>query len=685
MPLASQVGAPGEEMLKVALPGAPPVPTIQAVAAPAYGPGARPPTALKERLCAAVDRALRTDAKGRFNAFSVDRKLAYVPVAKGGVVKFKLALDPRPTEWHVLGVASADCTITKLQVEPEKDDHIVLISNRPSSFGVSKHSEFLNKGMVPRFGTIPKPGWEEKDCVMNAVKVACNIETKIPKGALLDERFVYEAVFEEFHPCYRRSLTVKLAAVHGLRKVDGKVREDLVEDHTNKDEIHGNFVITAVAVTDDPKRPLTLERCVVDAPGYPPYSINVKGIAICQAGQHTNSYEMRGKQLASDKADVESPLLPYQELIPIGEMVATQNLSAGKQWKRMRGEELEAPLKSGATALVSAKYLLQLAGYIEEGKEWVKKKPGGIKSRRQDLPPEAFVKLDELRSAPNVGGAYIRVICISYPWLTPAQPDPRGTQIQLLGKVLSKLIAKSYDASQIQGVLLDFCSMHQPPRTAVEDKLFREGLGALAAFYSHPHTHVWKLTTVPKGYPNGYNLPAGANKALYIDRGWCYFESCLSQLTKSGELSLDMGALQQFIEAHGDVESYEQIKELCTQGGGRKPPKEPDAFAVELKSKCFTAGLEDTPLVVGLYKNGFTEKFQRTRELIFTGLKWGDAEMKDLMNTGAHSHSNRRIYHSQLRIAIARYVATPHHTLLTLPPRASQPRRAISNGSKSST
>ena len=34
----------------------------------------------------------------------------------------------------------------------------------------------------------------------------------------------------------------------------------------------------------------------------------------------------------------------------------------------------------------------------------------------------------------------------------------------------------------------------------------------------------------------------------------------------------------------------------------------------------------------GLDKAGFTEKFQRARALSFTGLKWGDAEMKDLMN-----------------------------------------------------
>ena len=81
----------------------------------------------------------------------------------------------------------------------------------------------------------------------------------------------------------------------------------------------------------------------------------------------------------------------------------------------------------------------------------------------------------------------------------------------------------------------------------------------------------------------------------------------------------------------GTKRSFFDISAECTQGGGRQPPKSPARFAKELKSKCFTAGLEDMPLVAGLYRDGFVEKFASTTELAFSRLGWGDDEMRGLM------------------------------------------------------
>ena len=69
------------------------------------------------------------------------------------------------------------------------------------------------------------------------------------------------------------------------------------------------------------------------------------------------------------------------------------------------------------------------------------------------------------------------------------------------------------------GVFWDYGSLFQHKRTAKQTKLFKQGLGWLGSFYSHPHTTVFRLTTFPEGYPDGYDLPSDANVAAYPDRG----------------------------------------------------------------------------------------------------------------------------------------------------------------------
>jgi len=73
------------------------------------------------------------------------------------------------------------------------------------------------------------------------------------------------------------------------------------------------------------------------------------------------------------------------------------------------------------------------------------------------------------------------------------------------------------------GVFWDYGSLMQhgslSKRTEAEDELFKQGLGWLGSFYSHPHTYVFRLTSFPEGYPDGYDLPSDANVAAYPERG----------------------------------------------------------------------------------------------------------------------------------------------------------------------
>ena len=89
---------------------------------------------------------------------------------------------------------------------------------------------------------------------------------------------------------------------------------------------------------------------------------------------------------------------------------------AKSPWKELGGEELEWLLKhdpelGGApVALLDARFLIRLA------------KAGGRLLRRQQIPEDAFISLEELRRMPNGLYGSLRVICLSYPWLTPRSP-----------------------------------------------------------------------------------------------------------------------------------------------------------------------------------------------------------------------------------------------------------------------
>ena len=82
------------------------------------------------------------------------------------------------------------------------------------------------------------------------------------------------------------------------------------------------------------------------------------------------------------------------------------------RWRRIRGHELEPALKSGAIALLDGRWLVACA---ERGERI---------RRRQDLPPEAFIPLEELKAAcGHLSG--LPIICLSYAWLHPDHPVSR--------------------------------------------------------------------------------------------------------------------------------------------------------------------------------------------------------------------------------------------------------------------
>ena len=63
---------------------------------------------------------------------------------------------------------------------------------------------------------------------------------------------------------------------------------------------------------------------------------------------------------------------------------------------------------------------------------------GGTMVRRQDLPKEAFIDLDTLKSCQGRGT--LPIISISHPWQQPDHPDPKEVNLQLLAKVMKLML-----------------------------------------------------------------------------------------------------------------------------------------------------------------------------------------------------------------------------------------------------
>eukprot|EP00966_Prymnesium_polylepis_P228074 5277477-Prymnesium_polylepis.1 len=136
--------------------------------------------------------------------------------------------------------------------------------------------------------------------------------------------------------------------------------------------------------------------------------------------------------------DIEEPSCLGSQ--PAKKVIRSKAEWAEHRWNQLGGVQLEAGLNSGAVALLRLTWLVKHA------------KQGGVLSRRQELPAEAFVSLDELKSAtlqqdegaparsarprsrvpeplhffdsPTLLGpsrSGLRIIVLSYGWTTPAR------------------------------------------------------------------------------------------------------------------------------------------------------------------------------------------------------------------------------------------------------------------------
>lgn len=279
---------------------------------------------------------------------------------------------------------------------------------------------------------------------------------------------------------------------------------------------------------------------------------------------------------------------------------------------------VDPELGGAPVRLLDAHFLIALA------------KHGGVLLRRQDLPDAAFIELSVMKTM------WCNIVCISHPWLQPDTPDPKGENLRLIAKVLQAMHDNRQPYSQTFAVFLDFSSLYQNgrdglKRSASEAALFGKALNSLSDWYSSPKTDILKVTSLPPGYPAGFNFPSGStpNQADYHGRGWCYCEASVANLVKSDTKVLDLGNLQKEPLPPGG-EAWWVVSEQCTSG--RSPPLLPAEFAKEVETKSFTSKKADLGKVTKLYTDAFTKRMAEVTELS-TGNGWGDEELKVLART----------------------------------------------------
>ncbi len=156
-------------------------------------------------------------------------------------------------------------------------------------------------------------------------------------------------------------------------------------------------------------------------------------------------------------------------------------------------------------------------------------------------------------------------------------------------------------------------------RTEVERTMFNKSLSNMMQWYGHDKLFTFKLTKLPMGYPTGFKFPPGVepNLADYINRGWCFTESSVSNLIKGHGLCLDLGKFDE-----ESMEDWDELNEGCR--AHRDPPLTPSEFRPQLATKSFTSKNADEERVNRMFEDEFNKRMGGVGNLMWRDMKWTD-------------------------------------------------------------
>ena len=333
-------------------------------------------------------------------------------------------------------------------------------------------------------------------------------------------------------------------------------------------------------------------------------------------------------------------------------------------WTKFGGPAVEAMLED--LDLIDARYLVELA------------EMGGIVPRWQEVPSSARIGRSNAWRLASAWHEYdcLAILVLSYAWLDKEHPDRLGEQLRRVAPVLRSMLSSVGSAHGTIGVMWDYCSLPQAPRTPEDEARFKRGLTKMNGWYMHPFTHVLQLASA---LPKGVDGDPYGNTRAWEDRGWCFFEGCASALVKhhnclwddrfydvsrAGSAALAPNVTRSPSGLPIMPDSLDGLRQALR--AGRPAPLSPSAFAetmrrrVESGSLAFTSSKADMTMVIELYASGFTAAFDTYPNISlghnivsFFGLQFGsdDEQVKNLVDTLTYVVKHCSFPHGPLRIS----------------------------------
>lgn len=128
---------------------------------------------------------------------------------------------------------------------------------------------------------------------------------------------------------------------------------------------------------------------------------------------------------------------------------------------------------------------------------------GEILKRRQEMPEDAFPSVGEVIRALDRPKANEEFVVVSYGWLSRLHPDSRGEHLHSVTEAMARCDGFKF-------TFWDFISLHQLPRSAEENALFRTALNAMHCLYGlqlkgsdvRNCWYVYRLMDVPRDAEN---------------------------------------------------------------------------------------------------------------------------------------------------------------------------------------
>lgn len=305
----------------------------------------------------------------------------------------------------------------------------------------------------------------------------------------------------------------------------------------------------------------------------------------------------------------------------------------GEYWAtHCGGPALESMLGDGAD-LIDAQFLIALAN------------AGGVLPRAQDVPDVARITPDRVWRLRCWNDPYrLPVLVLSCPWLDANHPDRLGEQLKRLTPIFQAFVdeCKTYGPHATAGVLWDYCALPQMPYAdeLVDAQRFERGRREMHKWYSHPHTFVLMVTTLPSRKTNSVRGSKYSMMHGFYERGWPAVERRLGSLVKSSGRLLDLSKYNPDGVASFDL-LQKQLKAT------RPALMSPERLGKQLRESVANGEVvfslpSDLDVVVQLYTRGFVwaiENFSYNRtsvaskssEVFLRNLGWGEAEANDVI------------------------------------------------------